>query len=294
MRALVLFLAASSIIATASADDLTNKMTARLSEEAAAFLKIAPELLGTETLHQRSLNPPSRFHPRTGSAAATPRADQWKEHDIVSEYGFAFFSESAGAVHELRQVISVDGKNVGESKKAQDALAKAITAGDDAQKRAMLKAFEKQGLSAAVTDFGQLLLLFTRHGLERYEFTRRPPLMIGYDRALGWAYKQLDGPESLTLFEPSKARHLKVSGEIRVRENDFLPLQITLITQEGDAPKSVREEAAVTYESSKFGTLLPKYVEHREQRNGQTVMENRLTYSDFHKFGASSGVTFPQ
>lgn len=290
MRALVLLL----LTAHAYADELTNKMTERLSEEAAAFMKAAPELFGTETLHQRALKPPARFHPRIGADAAAPLQDQWKERDIVSEYGFALFSQSAGAIHELRQVISVDGKKVAETKKAQDSLAKAITATDDAQKRAMLKEFEKQGLTAAVTDFGQLLLLFTRRDLDRYEFTRRPPVMMGYDRALVWTYKQLEGPESLTLFEPSKSRHLKVGGELRVRAEDFLPLQITLITQEGDVPKSVREEAAVTYGQSKFGTLLPKSTEHRELRNGKLVMENRITYSEFHKFGASSGVSFPQ
>ena len=118
-------------------------------------------------------------------------------------------------------------------------------------------------------------------------------MMIGYDRALVWFYKQIDGPESLTLFERSKMRHMRVTGEIRVRATDFLPLQITLLSQEGDAPKSVREEAAVTYKMSQYGVLLPSSTEHRELRGGKVVMENHFTYSDFHKFGASSGVTFP-
>jgi hypothetical protein len=275
------------------ADALTDKMTARISEEAAAFIKIAPDLLGTEILHQRALKPPSRFHPRTGAAAAGPAPDQWIERDVVSEYGFAIFSESAGAVHELRQVISVDGKKVAETKKAQDSLAKAITGGDDEQKRAMLKEFQARGLAGAATDFGQVLLLFMRRDLERYEFTARPPMMIGYDRALVWSYKQIDGPEALTLFERSKMRRMRVAGEIRVRDTDFLPLQITLVSQEGDAPKSVREEAAVTYKVSQYGVLLPSSTEQRELRGGRLAMENRFTYSDFHRFGASSGVTFP-
>jgi hypothetical protein len=281
------------LAATLRGDALTDKMTARISEEAAAFIKIAPDLLGTEILHQRALKPPSRFHPRTGAAAAGPAPDQWIERDVVSEYGFAIFSESAGAVHELRQVISVDGKKVAETKKAQDSLAKAITGGDDEQKRAMLKEFQARGLAGAATDFGQVLLLFMRRDLERYEFTARPPMMIGYDRALVWSYKQIDGPEALTLFERSKMRRMRVAGEIRVRDTDFLPLQITLVSQEGDAPKSVREEAAVTYKVSQYGVLLPSSTEQRELRGGRLAMENRFTYSDFHRFGASSGVTFP-
>src|SRR5579871_2275961 len=146
---------------TLRADDLTNRMTERVSEEAAAFVKIAPEMLGTETLRQRVVKPPSRFHPRAGAAATTRPPLEWQEREVVSEYAFSQFGGSDGAIHELRQVISVDGKKVAEPKKAQAALAAAMTAKDDAQKRAMLKEFEKYGLTSAVTDFGQLLLLFS-------------------------------------------------------------------------------------------------------------------------------------
>jgi hypothetical protein len=279
------------------ADDLTNKMTARVSEEAAAFLKIAPEILGTETLNHSEIKPPSRFHPRVGADATAPPAVQWIQREIVSEYGFSSFAGSKGGspvIHELRQVTSVDGKKTGDKKKAQDSLAAAITATDDAQKRALLKEFEKSGLADAATDFGQILLLFSRRDIERYEFTERPAIMIGYDRALVWSYKQLDDRNALTVFEPKQARRLKIEGEIRVRASDFLPLQITLMTHEGDSPKSIREEAAVTYKESPYGAILPYTTEHRELRNGKVVTENHFTYSDFHKFGASSGISFPK
>ncbi len=269
------------------ADDLTQKMTVRVSEEADAFLRLAPEVLGTEKLHQGAQKPAGRFHPRLATAPVTP---QWKEHDVVSEYGFASFSGESGAIHELRQVVSVDGKKVADTKKAQDALARAITATDDAQKMEALKEFEKYGLTGAVTDFGQVLLLFTRRQIERYEFTPQGARMIGYDRALVFAYKQIDGPEGLTLFEENKrdkVRHLKVEGEIRVRAADFVPLQITLVAQQGDAPNSIREEAAVNYAMSPFGALLPTSTEHRELRDGKIVAENQFSYSGFHKFGAS-------
>jgi hypothetical protein len=293
MRGFVFFLLACTL----RADDLTNKMTARVSEEAAAFLKAAPEILGTETLNHSEIKPPARFHPRVGAGANTPTEIQWIQRQIVSEYGFSSFASASGAspaVHELRQITSVDGKKINDRKKAQDTLAAAITASHDAQKRALLKDFEKVGLAAAATDFGQLLLLFTRRDIDRYEFTQRPAMMIGYDRALVWSYKQLDNRDALTLFEPKQARRLKIEGEIRVRASDLLPLEITLMTHEGDSPQSVREEAAVTYSESPYGTLLPHTTEHRELRNGKVVMENHFTYSDFHKFGASSGISFPQ
>jgi len=285
-------LAVLCLAAVLHADDLTQKMTARVSEEAEAFRKIAPEVLGTEKLHQSAIKPPSRFHPRRATAVETPK---WQDREVVSEYGFASFAGQAGAIHEVRQVISVDGRQVRDSKKAQEALAKAITASDDNQKKELLKEFEKYGLSGAVTDFGQLLLLFTRRGIEGYEFTPRGTRMIGYDRALVFSYKQLDGPEALTLFEENRGdreRRLRIEGEIRVRATDFVPLQITLDTSQGDGPGAIREQAAVSYAMSKFGALLPTSTDHHELRGGKIVAENEFTYSNFHKFGASSDVTF--
>ena len=290
MRAWLLILTVSSL----HADQLTQKMTARVSEEAEAFLKLAPEVLGTETLHQASVKPSSRFHPRVG---AGPQPVQWKERDLVSEYGFSAFASQSGAIHELRQVVSVDGKKIEDTKKAQEALAKAVTATDDAAKKEVLKQFEKYGLVGAVTDFGQLLLLFTRRQIEQYEFTSKGSMMIGYDRALVFTYKQIDGPEALTLFEENKGdkvNRLRIGGEIRVRASDDVPLQITLIAQQGDAPNVLREEAAVTYAMSPFGALLPVSTEHRELRGGKVVSENRFSYSGFHKFGASSDLKFPE
>lgn len=292
MRTLVLLCVGLIGVSALRADELTQKMTARVSEEAEAFRKIALEVLGTEKLHQSAVKPQPRFHPRVANG---PQKVQWQDRDVVSEYGFAAFAGQAGAIHEVRQVISVDGRKITDTKKAQDALAKAITASDDAQKKELLKEFERYGLNGAVTDFGQLLLLFTRRDIERYEFTSRGARMIGYDRALVFSYKQLDGPEALTLFEQNKgdrANRLKIEGEIRVRASDFVPLQITLAATQGDAPNTIREEAAVTYAMSKFGALLPASTEHHELRNGKIVVQNQFNYSDFHKFGASSDIKF--
>jgi len=269
-------------------------MTERVSEEAEAFRKLAPEVLGRETLHQKALKPPARFRPRVGAAAEGPPPSQWKERELVSEYGFASFT-GGDALHELRQVESVDGHKVAESKKAQDALASLITAGDDQAKKTALKEFQKFGLAGAVTDFGQLILLFTRRELERYEFSARGPRTEGNVNALVFSYKQLDGPEALTLFDESKKDkplRLRVEGEIWVRPDNYVPLRITLNATTIDRTASLREEAAVDYAMSRFGALLPVATTHRELRQGQVVMENHFTYGDFHKFGASSAIQF--
>jgi len=117
------------------------------AEEAAAFQKIAPQLVGRETLHQRALAPP-RFKMRAGDAAKQSQAADWKEHEIVSEYAFALLGRQ---IHELRQVTSVDGKQVAGERKAQDALAKLVTANDDERKRRALALHDNAG-RAMVTE----------------------------------------------------------------------------------------------------------------------------------------------
>src|SRR5690349_11242840 len=100
-----LFLLAAS--ASLYADERTQKLAARLAEEASAFERIAPQVLGEETLSQQALKPPPRFRPRIGDAAKAPPKPVWQHREIVSEYAFAKFSEESGALHELRQVTSV-------------------------------------------------------------------------------------------------------------------------------------------------------------------------------------------
>jgi hypothetical protein len=280
---------------TLQVEGQTQKMTARVSEEAEAFQRLAPEVLGTETLHQKAQKPPGRFRPRVGAAALSPPAPEWKEREIVSEYGFTAFAGASDAIHELRQVVSVDGRKVADTKKAQDALAKAITASDDVRKKEMLKQFEKYGLTGAATDFGQLILLFTRRGLERYEFTERGPKMLGDALVLTFAYKQLDGPEALTLIEADKKDQmdrLGVEGEIWVRADSYVPVRITLAATRGEGPASIREEASVDYAMSQYGAVLPVSTAHRELHGGKVRAENHFSYTGFRKFGASSDVKF--
>jgi len=267
------------------ADEGTQKLAERLAREAEAFEKIAPELVGRETLHQRVMAAPLRFKVRVGDAAKRPVVATWKEREIVSEYAFALLGRE---IHELRQVISVDGKQVAGESQAQDALAKLVTGNDDQRKKRALEQLEKFGLQGGATDFGQILLLFSRGNLERYEFTSGGPRLLGTVPTQVFRYQQLDGKEALTVFRGdagAKAQRLSVQGEIWVREADGLPLRITMTATDDSTDKTLREEATVDYAMSEFGTLLPVETRHRELRSGAEVAENKFTYSEFHRFG---------
>jgi hypothetical protein len=267
------------------ADERTQQLAERLAREAQAFEKIAPELVGRETLQQRVMAAPVRFKLRVGDAAQHPVA-AWKEHELVSEYAFAVLGRE---IHELRQVTSVDGKKVAGENQAQDALAKLITSHDDERKRRALEQLQKYGLQGAATDFGQILLLFTRGNLERYEITAAGPRLLGTVPTQVFHYQQLDGPHALTVFRggsSAKTQRLSVEGEIWVREADGLPLRITMAATDSSIEKTLREEATVDYAMSEFGTLLPVETTHRELRSGVEVEENKFTYTEFHRFGA--------
>jgi hypothetical protein len=267
-------------------------LVASLSREADAFRKIAPDLVGHETLFQRAVKPPkSGFHIRVGADAQKAPQPVWQERRILSEYSFAAFSGEGGAMHELRRVTEVDGRTVKDARKAQQELAAIVTAPDDKRKKELLEQFEKYGLLGAVTDFGQLLLLFTSGDVLHYEFTYRRIENQGNAHLLVFGYQQIDGPEGLTVIDPRRgasSRNVRIGGEVWVRENNFIPVRITLATVQED----VREEASVDYSMSAYGALLPYWTEHRELRGGKVVAENKFSYTDFRKFDAASQLKF--
>jgi hypothetical protein len=292
MRVLILLALVCSAV---RADERTQQLIARLSQEADAFRKLAPNVVGQETLFQRAQKPPrGGFHVRVGAGATKAPQPAWQERRMISEYSFASFAGEGGAIHELRRVTSLDGRKLQDSKKAQEELAAIVTASDDKRKKELLNQFEKYGLVGAVTDFGQLILLFTSGDVMHYEFTFRRVENQGSARLLVFAYQQIDGSEALTVVDARRgqeARNLRLGGEVWVRESNFLPVRITLASGP-QGQDLVRQEASVEYAMSPYGALLPFFTEHRELRGTTVTAENKFSYTDFRKFAASSDIKF--
>src|SRR5271169_6416886 len=108
MRAVVLLMFA--LAASLQGDELTRQVTARLAEEADAFQRLAPKILGKETLHQKALKPPSRFHVRVVDPSKPPMPE-WREREVVSEYAYASLGGESQTIHEMRQVTTAEGKH---------------------------------------------------------------------------------------------------------------------------------------------------------------------------------------
>lgn len=254
-------------------------MLDRLASEAASFEKLAQEVTGEETIRQRAMKPPPKFRPRIGEAATKAPAPQWREREIISLYGIALIGHS---LHEIRQVLSVDGKTVQGEQHAQQTLTELLTTSGDQQKFAALKQLEKYTLNGAATDFGPLLLLFAHGGAERYEFTALGPRLLGAVPASAYHFKQLDGSEGLTLFAGATQK-LRIEGEIWISEAPEGPIRITLSSTVPDSAPLIREEATVDYARSPLGALLPSAIEQRELHGEEVAAEHLFDYANFQR-----------
>jgi hypothetical protein len=281
----------AAILAAADAQEADLRaMTSRLSEEAEVFAQNARALLSEETLRQRTLKPARR--PRIGSVAPAP--DEYVAREIVSEYGFASFKDSPGALHEFRQVVSIDSRPIVSREKARQTLTMGVTSADDRLKKQMLRDFEKHGLVGAVTDFGQLILLFTKRGIGNYEFQLRGRERVGAEDAAVITFRQRGGDTSLTIFSGREAVRSTLEGAIWIRQPDNLPLRIRLTSQRREAEFTIRTEATVDYAMSPHGALTPAAVAHREWANGRLLTENLFDYAPFRRFGAQSELKFTE
>jgi hypothetical protein len=267
----------------------------RLSEEAEAFRQVAPQTVSQETLRQRAMITRRRFRPKAGSAALEPRDFHYASREIVSEYGFSWFKESPDSLHEFRQVVSVDSKPVRPAEAARRTLTLGIRSPDDRVKKRMLEDFARHGLVDAATDFGQLVLLFTRRNLAGYEFRlREGQSLFGADRAMVIEYRQVGGPGALTVFEQRQALRVQIEGEIWVRASDRLPLRITMQAVRSRDDTVRRDEATVEYAMSQHGALLPASVTHRTWDADVLVTENEFRYAPFRRFAASADIKFTE
>lgn len=290
------------------------KMIGRVAEEADVFAHSARSVLSEETLSQRTRKQPSRFHPRAGADALAAPREEFLARRIVSEYGYASLRDSPNALHEFRTVISVDGKKVASAEKARKTLTLGVTSADDGLKKEILRDFEKHGLVGAATDFGQVILLFSKRRLSDYQFGVVGQGRIGADTAAVLAFKQKNGAESLTTFAGREALHTALEGFIWVRLPDYLPLRIRLLSARRDGPYVFQTDASVDYVMSPHACLMPASVVQRETvlpvataaregprkmselfdkpLNGALLTENIFEYAPFRKFGADSELKF--
>lgn len=275
---LIGFLPLTFLFAEAPTNEDTRNFLARLTKEADRFERNAHRFMGVETLRQTQPQG-TRFStgPR-GTITQLPEA----VHEIVSEYGWVSADEPGGSLKEVRLVLTVDGLKWKQGKKDLNALAGRIGTRDGKNRGKTLESYEDYGLRGFLSDSGQIILLFARNGVERYEFQ--------FDRSenagvLGnvniYRYQQIDGGQALTIYGGKEPIRQKMKGEVWVRASDMLPLRVTLESNHSLDGNEIHDVTAVSYEMSRWGMLLPSHIDHRQYVDKRIFVVDEFSYDKF-------------
>jgi hypothetical protein len=257
-----------------------------IARTAATFAATAPRLMAEETLKQRGrrsfvevLRDAKKDEIRN---LEIQLPEDFSVHEVVSSWGFAAFGE-AQVLHEIRKIETMDGEAVSDATEARHAMTIGLQSPDDRTKRELLEDFENNALEGAVTDFGQVILLFEKRRQKDYDFTWAGERHLGNQSAAVIRYRQVSGHDGLTVFKETTAQRQPTEGEVWLRTSDLLPLRITINTVETLSKKyRIRTEATVDYTPSRFG-LVPLSVTHKQFLNSALMVENDLHYAAFER-----------
>lgn len=292
----MLLLVAALLNPQAPAQPALREILSRVAEEAEVLQQNAPKALSQETLEERALMSASpRFKPRIGKAVREPLKPRLQVREIVSEYSVGTLKESASRdLCEFRQVISVDGRKVQSAESARHALSLGIQSQDDRIRKRMLEDFARHGLVDVATDYGILLLAFTKRGQEQMKIAAAGEDRVGADEALVLAWQQTSPAGGMLEFMGNQAARRALQGTLLVRKSDGLPLRIHAWSEHADSGHQIRDEATVDYILSSHGFLTPASVVYRHRIDGQVLTENLYRYEPFKLFSAEAEIKFTE
>lgn len=247
----------------------------RLSREASALWQTAPRFLGREHVYQKAFV----RHRRIGVGAGRSAQPMAQVREITSYYNLGAMKAAPEAVTEFRHILQIDSKQIDSDESARARFQSELQSGDPA-KESLRKAFEKACLAGAATDFGQLILLFTKSNIEKYSYSLIGDGRAGVDPAWVLAFEQQTGEQSLRLNEGRHKSLERLHGEIWTRQGDFLPLRIVLNSKRTRGEIEIRDEARVDY-TALSGALLPESLVYRRYVSGEMMLESIYKYSEW-------------
>jgi hypothetical protein len=269
-------------------------LLARVAEEADAMAQHISSTLTIETLEQHAAQQPELLHPRFGSATAA-FSDRPTVRQIVSEYSIGTLKGTDSSdLHEFRQVISVDGRPVQTEARALRALSSDVRSPSDRVRKRMLEQFAKYGLVDIATDYGLILLAFTRREWPNLEFVPAGEGRVGTYAAIVLNWKQRSTAGGELEFHGRRAVHQGLAGRLWMRKSDGLPLRVEAWAELQDGGHTVRDQASVEYAMSSHGFLTPASVVHRHVVDGRVMAENLYRYQPFRMFSAQADVKFSE
>ncbi len=267
-------------------DDLLSRALPQISKQASQFWQSAAGYVSRETLHQKALTLTAKRKIRIGTKATQPVKPEFKDREIISYYALSSFRTTPEALHEFRQVLAVDGKPLMPESAALRKFQRILGSKDDRARSELQEDFAQANLTVTATDFGQLILLFTRVNLSKYTFERDSAALIGADRVIVLKFRQSAGREALRIEEAGKQVKEPLSGQLWVRESDYQPLRITLTATREQEGQEIRDEARVDYALNAAGAALPASVVFRRYVSNELRVENISQYSDWQPVSA--------
>jgi hypothetical protein len=289
---LILAIVPNSALAQPSLPEILS----RVSEEADVFQQNIVKTITQETLQQRAVMPPSRFRPRVGAPVIQqPGQLRLMVREIVSEYSVGTLNQSdSGNLLEFRQAVSVDGRPIQSPESARHALSLGMHSPDDRLRKRMLEAFASNGLVDVATDYGLILLAFTRRGLTELKIFPLGEARLGTTETVLLSWQQTSSSAGELEFRGKHVARRALKGILWARKSDGLPLRVSAWAEHVDGKRSIRDEATIDYEVSVHGFLTPASVVHRHIVDGQLLTENLYRYEPFKLFAADAEIKFTE
>ena len=268
------------------------EILSRVAEEAAVFQENTVKSTTTERLEQRSILRASRSN--AGAGTAEVPGLRFVVREVVSEYTVGNLRTQKGNLVEFRQVVEVDGKPRRSEKEARHALTLGVQSPDDRLRKRMLEEFTNLGLVDVATDYGTILLAFTKRGQAQMKFALKGEGRIGVDDAIAIEWEQTSAASGQLEFRERQAVRWAMHGLLWVRKADGLPLRVRAVVEHAEKKGAIQDEATVDYVMSSHGFLTPASVVHRHTVDGTLLTENLYRYEPFKLFQADAEIKFTE
>lgn len=278
------------VLLAAILDPRIPPLLERVSEEARVFTEKSPKFLGVETLTQKGRIAPPRFRLRKGVSSSEAPAIAYRTTEVVSEYGFGFLPGFGDELKEIRVVTAVNGKPVRERAAARLELAEGMSSDAERLARQMLLDMESYGLVGAVTDVGQMLMLFNRARLNDFRFEMAEDGVYNQDPVAVIRYQQVQGDQA-QVYHRELAR-VSLSGELWVSRTSGLPVRVTANLPLKEGKFNVVHSFTVDYAPSRQGVLLPSQSTYARRQDSLVMVETKTVYTDFKMFSADAEIRF--
>jgi hypothetical protein len=267
-----------------------DRLLEQVSASADDFQREARNLLTTETLAQRCYRIPEHSHLAIGRAADVLYA-QIVRHEIESEYRVgAVRSDPSGSLVEVRSAMKKDGAAIRTREAAQKAIESDMASSESQIQRKLLSVFTDLGLVDVATNYGLMLLAFTRQGMPQLEIKPVGPRYFGAEDAFVFSWRQRSG--GLLEVRKGNTARRPLSGELWVRVADGMPLRITAGAEAAETKHRVRDDATVEFTRSPAGSVTPLLAIHRHFVDDRFLTENFFRYEPFRRFQVESQIQY--